>query len=66
LYDERHKTFLDFLNVATNRPPLAVGATYWDALTDAQGAVELNSKEPMAALQEAQDAVQPRLAEVGC
>jgi multiple sugar transport system substrate-binding protein len=66
LYDERHKTFLDFLSVATNRPPLAVGATYWDALTDAQGAVELNSKEPKAALQEAQDAVQPRLAEVGC
>jgi multiple sugar transport system substrate-binding protein len=66
LYDEQHKTFLDFLDVATNRPPLAVGATYWDALTDAQGAVELNSKEPQAALQEAQDAVQPRLDEVGC
>jgi multiple sugar transport system substrate-binding protein len=66
LYDERHKTFLDFLDVATNRPPLAVGATYWDALTEAQGAVELNTKEPMAALQEAQDAVQPRLDEVGC
>ena len=66
LYDEQHKTFLDFLDVATNRPPLAVGATYWDALTEAQGAVELNTKEPMAALQEAQDAVQPRLDEVGC
>ena len=65
LYDERHKTFLDFLDVATNRPPLAVGATYWDALTAAQGAVELNSKEPMAALQEA-DAVQPGLDAVGC
>jgi multiple sugar transport system substrate-binding protein len=66
LYDEQHKTFLDFLDVATNRPPLAVGATYWDALTEAQGAVELNTKEPMAALQDAQDAVQPRLDEVGC
>jgi multiple sugar transport system substrate-binding protein len=66
LYDERHKTFLDFLDVATNRPPLAVGATYWDALTAAQGAVELNSKEPMAALQEAADAVQPDLDAVGC
>jgi multiple sugar transport system substrate-binding protein len=66
LYDEQHKTFLDFLDVATNRPPLAVGATYWDALTDAQGAVELNTKEPQAALQEALDAVQPRLDEVGC
>jgi multiple sugar transport system substrate-binding protein len=66
LYDDLHKTFLDFLDVATNRPPLAVGATYWDALTEAQGAIELNTKEPMAALQEAQDAVQPRLDEVGC
>ena len=66
LYDEQHKTFLDFLEVATNRPPLAVGATYWDALTEAQGAVELNTKEPAAALQEVQDAVQPRLDEVGC
>jgi multiple sugar transport system substrate-binding protein len=66
LYDEQHKTFLDFLDVATNRPPLAVGATYWDALTDAQGAVELNTMEPQAALQAAQDAVQPRLDEVGC
>lgn len=66
LYDEQHKTFLDFIEVATNRPPLAVGATYWDALTEAQGAVELNTKEPAAALQEVQDAVQPRLDEVGC
>jgi multiple sugar transport system substrate-binding protein len=66
LYDDLHKTFLDFLDVATNRPPLAVGATYWEALTDAQGAVELNSKEPMAALQEVQEAVQPQLDAVGC
>jgi multiple sugar transport system substrate-binding protein len=66
LYDEQHKTFLDFLDVATNRPPLAVGATYWDALTSAQGSVELNTKEPMAALQEAADEVQPQLDAVGC
>jgi multiple sugar transport system substrate-binding protein len=66
LYDEQHKTFLDFLDVATNRPPLAVGATYWDALTSAQGSVELNAKEPMAALQEVADAVQPQLDAVGC
>jgi multiple sugar transport system substrate-binding protein len=66
LYDEQHKTFLDFLDVATNRPPLAVGATYWDALTAAQGSVELNTKEPMAALQEVADEVQPQLDAVGC
>jgi multiple sugar transport system substrate-binding protein len=66
LYDEQHKTFLDFLDVAQNRPPLAVGAIYWDALTAAQGSVELNAKEPMAALQEVADAVQPQLDAVGC
>jgi multiple sugar transport system substrate-binding protein len=61
LYDAQHKTFLDLLKVAKNRPPLPVGVAYWDALTTAQGAVELNTKEPMAALQEVQDAVQPQL-----
>jgi multiple sugar transport system substrate-binding protein len=66
LYDEQHRTFLDFLEVAQNRPPLAVGAIYWDALTAAQGSVELNTKEPMAALQEVQDSVQPQLDAVGC
>ena len=49
-----------------NRPPLAVGAAYWDALTSAQGSVELNTKEPADALQEVQDAVQPQLDAVGC
>jgi multiple sugar transport system substrate-binding protein len=66
LYDERHATFLDLLEVAHNRPPLAVGAAYWDALTSAQGSVELNTKEPQAALQEVIDAVQPQLDAVGC
>jgi ABC-type glycerol-3-phosphate transport system substrate-binding protein len=66
LYDERHAKFLDFLNVAHNRPPLAVGAIYWDALTSAQGSVELNTAEPQAALQEVQDSVQPQLDAVGC
>jgi len=66
LYDEQHAQFLDFLDVAHSRPPLAVGAIYWDALTQAQGSVELNTAEPMAALQEAQDSVQPQLDTVGC
>jgi multiple sugar transport system substrate-binding protein len=66
LYDEQHKTFLDLLDVALNRPPLAVGAVYWDALTSAQGAVELNTKTPEDALKEVQDAVQPQLDAVGC
>jgi multiple sugar transport system substrate-binding protein len=66
LYDASHKTFLDLLPTAKNRPPLPVGAAYWDALTAAQGSVELNRKEPQAALQEVQDAVQPQLDAVGC
>ena len=43
-----------------------MGAAYWDALTSAQGSVELNTKAPQAALQEVQDAVQPQLDAVGC
>jgi multiple sugar transport system substrate-binding protein len=66
LYDASHKLFLDLLPTAHNRPPLAVGAAYWDALTSAQGSVELNTKEPKAALQEVLDAVQPQLDAVGC
>jgi multiple sugar transport system substrate-binding protein len=66
LFDPAHKAFLDLLPTAQNRPPLAAGAAYWDALTTAQGSVELNTKEPQAALQEVQDAVQPQLDAVGC
>ena len=66
LYDERHAVFLEFLDVARNRPPLAVGATYWDALTTALDGVTLNTKEPLAALQEVEASVQPALDAVGC
>jgi len=66
LYDPAHKLFLDLLPTAKSRPPLAVGAAYWDALTSAQGSVELNTKQPMDALTEVQNAVQPQLDAVGC
>jgi ABC-type glycerol-3-phosphate transport system substrate-binding protein len=66
LYDEQHKVFLELLPDAKNRPPLAVGGIYWDALTAAQGAVELNTKTPQDALAEVETTVQPRLDEVGC
>jgi multiple sugar transport system substrate-binding protein len=66
LFDAQHKTFLDLLPGALNRPPLAVGGIYWDALTSAQGSVELNTKQPAAALKEVEDSVQPQLATVGC
>ena len=66
VFDPQHKVFLDLLPGALNRPPLAVGGIYWDALTQAQGAVELNTKQPADALAEVQSTVQPRLDEVGC
>jgi multiple sugar transport system substrate-binding protein len=66
LFDPQHAQFLDLLKVAKNRPPLAVGALYWDELTNAQGSVELNTKEPQAALQEVEQKVQPQLQQVGC
>jgi multiple sugar transport system substrate-binding protein len=66
LYDEQHAQFLPLLDVAKTRPPLPVGGLYWDALTSAQGAVELNTSEPQAALQDVLDAVQPELDAIGC
>ena len=66
LFDEQLAQFLPLLETAHNRPPLAVGALYWDSLVTAQGAVEMNSQEPEAALQQVADAVQPELDAVGC
>ncbi len=66
LFDAQHKVFLDLLPDAKNRPPLAVGVSYWNALTRAQGAVELNTKTPQEALAEVEAAVQPELTEAGC
>jgi multiple sugar transport system substrate-binding protein len=67
LFDAQHAQFVALLPDARNRPPLAVGAAYWDALTTAQGSVELNTKQPMDALTEVQSAIQPQLDAVsGC
>jgi ABC-type glycerol-3-phosphate transport system substrate-binding protein len=66
LFDAQHAEFVKVLPTALNRPPLPVGAAYWDALTAAQGSVELNTKTPQEALQEVQSAIQPQLDAVGC
>jgi multiple sugar transport system substrate-binding protein len=66
LFDPSHQTFLDLLPTAKNRPPLPVGALYWDQLTSAMGSVELNSKTPQEALKAVEDAVQPKLTQAGC
>jgi len=66
LYDPQHAKFLDLLKVAKNRPPLSVGAAYWDALTTAQGSVEANTMQPMDALNQVQTSIQPQLTTAGC
>jgi multiple sugar transport system substrate-binding protein len=66
LYDAQHAQFVTLLPTAKSRPPLAVGAAYWDALTTAQGSVELNTQTPMDALTAVQAAVQPQLDAAGC
>jgi multiple sugar transport system substrate-binding protein len=61
LYSEEHTFFKDLLPVSRSRPPLPVGAQYWDELTAAQESVTLNREEPQAALQNVKDRVQRRL-----
>jgi multiple sugar transport system substrate-binding protein len=66
LYDAQHAQFVKMLPSAKSRPPLAVGAVYWDALTTAMGSVELNTQTPQDALNAVQQSVQPQLDAVGC
>ena len=50
LFDERHIFFAQMLPTAKNRPPLPVGAKYWDELTNAWQAIYLDQKSPTDAL----------------
>jgi multiple sugar transport system substrate-binding protein len=61
LFDEEHKFFRQLLDVAQSRPPLPVGALYWDELSRAEDAVVLNQKQPMEALETAESRVQSQL-----
>jgi multiple sugar transport system substrate-binding protein len=62
LYDPNHAQFLGLLAGAKNRPPLPVGAEYWDALTTAQDSVVQSPQaDPMPALQAVADKVNPDL-----
>jgi multiple sugar transport system substrate-binding protein len=61
--DPQHRFFAqDLLPTAKNRPPLPVGARYWDELTSAWERVYLNQEEPEAALATVKERVQPDLA----
>ena len=61
LFEERHMFFRDLLPEAKSRPPLPVGALYWDELTSAWEKTYLNQQEPQAALEEVAARVQPQL-----
>ncbi len=61
LFDPQHLFFKDRLSVAYSRPPLSVGALYWDQLTTALNAVTLNQEDPQKALQAVADAVNPQM-----
>ncbi|TCJ16900.1 ABC transporter substrate-binding protein [Rubrobacter taiwanensis] len=61
IYAESHIFLKELLPISNNRPPLPVGAQYWDELTAAQEAVTLNRQHPEAALESVANRVQPRL-----
>ena len=71
LLDERHAFFATLLPQAKSRPPLPVGALYWDELTTAWQATYLNQAPAGGALASAAERTQQQLdqfclAEPGC
>lgn len=62
LYTEEHRFFSEqLLPLARNRPPLPVGALYWDELTSAWQKTYLGEAEPAEALATVKERVQQRL-----
>ena len=61
LFPARKQYFQDALAFTKNRPPLPVGALYWDSLSTAQDMVVQNVMTPMQALQQVEAQVQPTL-----
>jgi multiple sugar transport system substrate-binding protein len=62
LFEERHRFFSEqLLPIAKNRPPLPVGAKYWDELTVAWQKSYLDQEEPAQALATAKERVQADL-----
>jgi multiple sugar transport system substrate-binding protein len=58
LFDERHKFFAEMLPSAKSRPPIPVGAKYWDELTVAWQKNNLGDGEPADLLGNVKDRVQ--------
>jgi multiple sugar transport system substrate-binding protein len=61
LFAPEYEFFLNLLPVSKSRPPIPVGALYWDKLKEAQEAVITNSQMPEPALKMVVDAVQPQM-----
>ena len=61
LFPPNKTYFQDTLAFTKNRPPLPVGALYWDALSTAQDMVVQNVMQPLQALQQCEAQVQPQL-----
>ncbi|MBV9273277.1 MAG: ABC transporter substrate-binding protein [Verrucomicrobia bacterium] len=59
LYAPQYQFFLSLLPISKSRPPIPVGALYWDQLKQAEEAVITNSQPPDAALKQVVDEVQP-------
>jgi multiple sugar transport system substrate-binding protein len=61
LFAPEYQFFLALLPVSKSRPPVPVGALYWDKLKEAEEAVITNSQKPEEALKAVDDAVQPQM-----
>jgi multiple sugar transport system substrate-binding protein len=60
-YDADHTFFRSLLPMARSRPPLPVGALYWDNLTTAWEAMRTNTKTPQEALRDVEASTQSQL-----
>jgi multiple sugar transport system substrate-binding protein len=61
IYAPEQAYFREALSFTKSRPPLPVGALYWDALSTAQDMVVQNVQTPLQALQQAAQQTQPQL-----
>ncbi len=61
LFAPEYQFFLTLLPISKSRPPLPVGALFWDKLKEAEEAVITNSQTPEAALKMVDDEVQPQM-----
>jgi multiple sugar transport system substrate-binding protein len=62
IFSEKHRFFIEnLLNVTQTRPPLPVGAKYWDELEAAQDKISLNQEDPATAFATVKENTQPLL-----